>query len=76
MLEYFEHGELRKLLNLSYFKKLVTTNFKLHNAAHNVFLLDSTCLDYENYSGAWREENEFSIYYFYSLFVLPCFTLL
>ena len=45
---------------------MATTNFKLHVMAHSMFLLDSTGLDYESYSGAWREENEFSIYYFYS----------
>ena len=45
-----------------------TTNFKLHVIAHSMFLLHSTGLDYESYSGAWREENEFSIYYFYSFY--------
>ena len=36
--------------------------------AHSMFPLHSTGLDYESYSGAWREENEFSIYYFYSFY--------
>ena len=45
-----------------------TTNFKSHVMAHSMFPLHSTGLDYESYSGAWREENEFSIYYFYSFY--------
>lgn len=66
MSKYFEYVELCGLLNFTFlFKKCGYYKFKLHVMAHSMFLLDSTGLDYESYSGAWRE-NEFSIYYFYS----------